>query len=241
MKRKVKLIIGIIIILIGLGIFSYPIVNTTYASYQQKKLMKEIKDQIRKNMDAKKPSVTDTVKVSEDDSKPTKVPKKEIDEEFNSLELENEDTQADDLYSNVTVSERLNGQNVIGIIEIPKIELVYAIVEGTEHENIGVAIGHFKDSAQIGEKGNCALAGHRGGTSGPYFKNIDMLVSGDVVSVTNVYGEVFDYIVYDSFVVEPYETYVVKPLEEKGTILTMVTCTDNGTRRLIVHAKIKES
>ncbi len=134
-------------------------------------------------------------------------------------------------------NRRLRGQDCIGIIEIPSIDLIYVIVEGTDTENIGVAIGHFSNSVAIGEDGNCALAGHNGGTYGRYFGDIDELENGDEVKMINLLGEEYTYEVYDSFVVEPHETYVVKELDEPGKILTMVTCTNYGTQRLIVRAR----
>ncbi|MBR6293389.1 MAG: hypothetical protein IKR54_02245, partial [Lachnospiraceae bacterium] len=61
------------------------------------------------------------------------------------------------------IESRLSGQKCVGVIACDKIDLCYAIVEGVEYANIGVSIGHFEESAGIGQEGNCALAGHNGG------------------------------------------------------------------------------
>lgn len=159
-----------------------------------------------------------------------------VDEEFSGLAL-SEDEAAPT--ASVLESERLRGQRLFGIINIPDIELTYAIVEGTSVENIGVAIGHFSASAAIGAEGNCALAGHRGGMSGPYFKDINKLQKGSEIILTDMNFEESVYYVTDSFVVEPNETYVVEDLGIPGKYLTLVTCQDKGTRRLIVRAKAK--
>ena len=225
MKKKLRIIIGSLVILTGLGFVAYPIINNAYASYQQSQLMDEIKAMIKQNMQqgVRRP---DTGQADGN-----------IAEEFQALALEMTDNNN---YDMITSSDRLSGQTVAGIIEIPAIDLIYAIVEGVEAWNIGVAIGHFKESAPLGAEGNSGLAGHRGGISGPYFRDLDQLASGDKVMVTDAYGGEYTYTVIESFVVEPTQTEVVMPLGKKGKFLTMITCTDNGTRRLVVRAQLKD-
>lgn len=167
---------------------------------------------------------------------PTPTPPPTVDEEFTDLVLSEEEAAPT---ASVLESERLRGQRLFGIISIPDIDLTYAIVEGTSTENIGVAIGHFSASAAIGAEGNCALAGHRGGMSGPYFKDINKLQKGSEIILTDMNFEETKYYVTESFVVEPNETYVVKDLDVPGKYLTLVTCQDQGTRRLVVRAKAK--
>lgn len=159
------------------------------------------------------------------------------DEEFASLELAEEEEAPQ---TNVLESERLRGQTLCGIIRIPDIDLTYAVVEGTKYENIGVAIGHFSSSVAFGAEGNCALAGHRGGTSGPYFKDIDKLVKGSEIILTDMNFDEYTYIVTDSFIVDPTDTYVAEDLGKPGRYLTLVTCQDKGTKRLVVRAKIRK-
>lgn len=136
-----------------------------------------------------------------------------------------------------TVASRLSGQDCIGVINIDKIDVCYAIVEGVEYANIGVSIGHFEDSVGIGKDGNCALAGHNGGVYGRYFGDIKDLRKGDEIRLTDLLGQEYTYVVTESFKVEPTQVEVVGELEEKGKFLTLVTCCENGTRRLIVRAK----
>lgn len=132
-------------------------------------------------------------------------------------------------------ANRLGGKTVIGVIQIPKIDLIYAIVEGSDAAEIGVAIGHMSSTAELGETGNCALAGHRGGYSGPYFKNLDKLEIGDEVIITNAKQKVFTYKVTETMVVQPDEVWVIEDTGEDVAMLTLVTCENNGTERLIVR------
>lgn len=135
------------------------------------------------------------------------------------------------------IASRLEGQKCVGVIACDKIDLLYAIVEGVEYANIGVSIGHFEESAGIGQEGNCALAGHNGGFYGRYFGDIKDLVKGDEIKLTDLLGQEYTYNVTTSFKCEPTDVEVVGELEEKGKFLTLVTCCENGNRRLIVRAK----
>ncbi len=135
------------------------------------------------------------------------------------------------------IESRLSGQKCVGVIACDKIDLCYAIVEGVEYANIGVSIGHFEESAGIGKEGNCALAGHNGGFYGRYFGDIKDLRKGDEIKLTDLLGQEFSYKVTESFKCEPTDIEVVGDLGEKGKYLTLVTCCENGERRLIVRAK----
>lgn len=131
---------------------------------------------------------------------------------------------------------RLYGQDIVGIIEIEKIGLIYAIVEGVEDENIGVAIGHFPNTVMPGEVGNCCLAGHNGGRYGRYFGDIDDLTLNDEVLVTTLDGLVYTYYVKSREIVEPTKTSVLNNTDDGKRMITMVTCTNHGKERLIVRA-----
>lgn len=234
-KRKV---FGIIIILIGICIVMYPIVKTTYANYVQKQLMHEIKQAIKDNMEGEKQASPDEHENSEDteDTEDTEVTHTiTIDNHYDELGLVEEEQLEEE--SAEKTRERLKNQEVIGIIEIEKIKLIYAVVEGTSDDNLGVAIGHMLNTAGLGQTGNCALAGHRGGTSGPYFKNIDKLSVGDEIKLTNTNGNEYLYHVTESFIVEPTDVWVAENNATEA-LLTLITCTDNGSKRLIVRAKM---
>lgn len=227
-KRKA---IGIAIIVVGACIFMYPIVKQAYARHVQEQLMHEIKQVITENMTEEDQGQPSTV-TSQDN--PTKTPTSTLEENYTDLALM-EGTQEEE-ETPETTKERLKNQKVIGIIEIDKIDLIYAIVEGTSDSNLGVAIGHMSETAALGQVGNSALAGHRGGTSGPYFKYINKLEEGDPIKVTDVEGIEYIYNVTESFIVDPTDVWVAENTTT-DKLLTLISCTENGSRRLIVRAK----
>lgn len=267
MKRKLLFILGIVIMVAGVGIFLFPIISQAYNAHQQRIMMEDVKKQILESMFETASDKSNETAVGNTDSKKNVNTASKTDptgsddvivgdsvvEGIETTDEQNtEDTQAagstilGDLVEEETVEEqtfkssRLSGQKCVGIITIETINLIYPVVEGVETDNIGVAIGHFPDSAQIGAEGNCAMAGHNGGTYGRYFGDIKNLKKGDEVILTNTKGEEYKYYITESFVVEPTDIYVVDDLGIEGKFLTMVTCTQHGTKRLIVRAECTE-
>jgi sortase A len=137
-------------------------------------------------------------------------------------------------------SQKASSINVkpIAIMVIPKLNLEVAVAEGTDNQTLKYAVGHFKDTARPGEKGNFAVAGHRSYTYNEYFNRLDELVSGDEIIVKTKEKE-FTYVVYDKQVVEPHEVSVLNPT--KDATITLVTCTPIrvATHRLIIKGRLK--
>ncbi|MGN1196831.1 MAG: class D sortase [Acetatifactor sp.] len=132
----------------------------------------------------------------------------------------------------------LTKEEVIGLIEIETLNIKYAVMEGTGNHELSCGIGHITDTAGIGEKGNCVLAGHRGSRHGTHFRHLDRLSAGDVIKLTDKEGNVYFYEVESKEVVGPYDNSA-KDQGEKAE-LTLITCENKGTMRLIVKCGLKE-
>lgn len=122
--------------------------------------------------------------------------------------------------------------DVIGIIEIEALDLKYPVVEGAGSSELSSGIGHIPDTAGIGETGNCVLAGHRGSRYGTYFKYLNRINIGDEIRLTDKEGNVYLYEAAEMKVVGPYDNSVKDQGEERE--LTLLTCENSGTMRLIV-------
>ena len=132
----------------------------------------------------------------------------------------------------------LSSGDVIGLIEIEALDLKYPIVEGADSKQLAYGIGHISDTAAIGSNGNCVLAGHRGSRYGTYFKYLNKLSEGDMVKITDKDGNIHQYEVVSWEVVGPYDNSVKAQGTE--TELTLLTCENSGTMRLIYHCIHKE-
>lgn len=90
---------------------------------------------------------------------------------------------------------------------------------------------------------NVYIAGHRIGYPGTdsylLFLDLDKLVAGDSVLLTDAKGTLYEYRVYDSFRVSPNRVSVMKPLPGNKPILSLQTCTlPDYEDRLIVRAEL---
>lgn len=207
----IRKILAAILITAGLAAMSVPLFYHFYGNHKTNELI----EQFEQNMEQEH---------------------KEDGEKEGEKEAEAADTKA-------PISEEeaalLSSGDVVGLIEIEALELKYPIVEGADSKQLAYGIGHIPDTAAIGNKGNCVLAGHRGSRYGTYFKYLGRLSEGDTVKVMDKEGNVYLYEVVSSEVVGPYDNSVKAQGEE--TELTLLTCENSGTMRLIYHCIYKES
>jgi sortase A len=129
-------------------------------------------------------------------------------------------------------------KGILGIITIEKINIQYPIVEGSNGVVLSNYIGHMTDTPRPGEKGNCVLAGHRGGKNGIFFKDLDQVRIGDEIKIVDSKLE-YSYLVSEIYVTNPEDTVNVKK-QSKEFILTLLTCTNAGKDRLIIRCIIKK-
>ncbi|MFF2508324.1 class E sortase [Streptomyces sp. NPDC058067] len=139
------------------------------------------------------------------------------------------------------------------VLTIPRLGLRVPVAEGVGKENVlnKGYVGHYPGTAQPGQAGNFALAGHRN-THGEPFRYITRLRKGDEVQVSTR-GAVYTYVVdkslaqtsaRDGGVIERVpRSRVVRGAgySEPGYYITLTTCTPEYTSRyrLAVWGKLR--
>lgn len=129
----------------------------------------------------------------------------------------------------------------IATINIPKINLVYGIVQGTTGsvEETDALLKHSPvkyHGCEPNEVGNFCIVGHNYRNS-KFFSKVQTLVNGDTVQITDLSGRTIIYEVYDTHKVEPSNTRDTTQLTGGKKEVTLITCTDDGKERLIVKCK----
>ena len=132
----------------------------------------------------------------------------------------------------------------VGVIEIPKIGLEWAFVEGVSKEDLKKGPGHYPGTALPGQAGNAGIAGHRT-TYGAPFNRIDELSPGDEVIVTTAQGRfVYDVIAAPGqtsqswYSVEPTQVEVLEDVGDNRLTLTACHPKYSARERIIVHARL---
>ena len=133
----------------------------------------------------------------------------------------------------------LNVSEVMGYLEIPKINVYLPIYHGTSAEVLQKGIGHLQNtSLPIGGKSTHAvLSGHRGLPSATLLTNLDQMKKGDVFYI-HILDEILAYQVEKIKVVNPDNTADLA-IQPGRDLVTLVTCTPYGinTQRLLVRGK----
>ena len=126
-------------------------------------------------------------------------------------------------------------EGVIGIIEIPSLDIKSPVFEGAGSVQLNEGIGHMTNTTELCGKGNCVLAGHNGSRRGVYFTYLCNIEAGAKVLLTNRKKEKHEYTVKEMKVVNPYDEWVTEQTE--GESLTLFTCAEHGTKRFVVKCE----
>ena len=131
----------------------------------------------------------------------------------------------------------LHGSELMGYVEIPKIEVNLPIYHGTSEEVLQKGIGHLLGSSlPIGGEGfHSVLTGHSGLAGAKLFSDLEQLVPGDTFFL-HILGETLAYEVTEINRVLPHETELLTTLAGED-LCTLVTCTPYGvnSHRLLVR------
>lgn len=140
--------------------------------------------------------------------------------------------------STVAISEQYQNNidtQKIWQIEIPKINLVAPIAEGTSTNIMNEYVGHFEETPK--NKGNIGLAAHNRGYKINYFRDLKLLQKGDLIIYT-YNGEISKYSVNELGIIK--DTDWSKLESSSQDKLTLITCLEDEPeyRRYIQAVKL---
>lgn len=127
------------------------------------------------------------------------------------------------------------GYKVEGIIEIPKINIKYPIIDHTNEETMKVSITKFW-GPQANEIGNYTVAGHNN-KDGTMFGKTKYLQIGDKIRLTNLRNETIEYEIFKIYSIEPDGVECVESVQSGTREITLITCTNGHKNRLVTKAR----
>ena len=131
----------------------------------------------------------------------------------------------------------ISDSGIMGYIDIPKIRQTLPIYHGTDDKVLQIAIGHLAGTSFPvgGESTHCVVSGHRGLPSARLFSDLDKLVVGDVWTMT-ILNRTVTYEVDRIRIVEPEDLSELQ-ITEGNDYCTLLTCTPYGinSHRLLVR------
>lgn len=222
-KKAAKIIACALIFLCGLGVLLYPVFSDLWNQFRQNQLISGYREAVS-NLEPE-----DYTKWRE----AAEAYNESLDPSFRDA-FTGDEIDADDPYWDLL---NVNGDEIMGYIEIPKISVSLPIYHGTGEDVLQDGIGHlYGTSLPVGGKGtHCVLSGHRGLPSALLFTELDRLEKGDRFYLY-VLGETLAYEVDQILVVDPDEVSSLTP-DKDGDYVTLLTCTPYGvnTQRLLVR------
>ncbi len=227
-KRKTNpllLLAPLLIFAVGAGIFLYPAISNFLAERGQQ----------------------DTIRTYH--AKVQTMNQEEIDAAWEEAQIYNENLAGDPVHDPFVMGSgyvlpdnyedvlNIEGDGVMGEIEIPKIDVDLPIYHGTSEEVLEKGAGHLEMTAlPIGGKNrHPVISAHRGLPSAELFTRLDEMEIGDEFYI-HVLDETLAYEVDQIEVIEPEELSLLQPEEDKD-LVTLLTCTPYAvnTHRLLVR------
>ena len=147
----------------------------------------------------------------------------------------------------VNTNEITNNEITVGdttytteaIITIPKIDITYPVLSQTSDELLEISVNRYwppKGKIQLDEIDNYCIVGHNY-RNGKMFGRLNELENGDIVEIDDLTGRTLKYVVYKKYVVQPDDTSCTSQHTNGRKELTLITCTNYGTERLVVKCK----
>ena len=137
----------------------------------------------------------------------------------------------------------MEGYEIKGTIEIPKVDLKCAILDSTTKRSIEIAVAiMYPPGSDLNKPGNVVIYGHNYRNS-LFFSRNDELELGDKIYILDQEGVRLEYEIYNIFETTSTDTtFYTRTSEDTGgkCEVTLSTCTDDAAttdRRLIVQAR----
>ena len=217
-----------IIFLAGLSLLLYPFVANQWNNYRQKQLISSYEQTVSQKEASNGIDYDAELKKAE-----------AYNEALLPSILPDSFAIADDSEEDQTYMNTLNiaGDEMMGIVEIPKIDIKLPIYHTTKEDVLKQAAGHLEGSSlPIGGKStHSVISAHRGLPSASLFTDLDQLKKGDHFLI-HVLNKTLCYEVDKISVVKPEETSALA-VEDGEDLVTLLTCTPYGvnTERLLVR------
>lgn len=159
--------------------------------------------------------------------------------EQNQTNLLKEKYDINSLYSSTndyTTLKLSNDISIIGLIEIPKINISYPILSNSNENLLKVSVCRF--SGPLPNRiGNMCIAGHNYNNT-LMFSKLSKLNIGDSIYITDLNNSRLEYIIYSKFKVKQNNLNCTE--DTNNVEITLITCNEsNNSERIVVKAKVK--
>ena len=225
-KILTALLIILIIGIVGtLGYFVYDLTSVSTKNNKAQETVKEFTEKSVKRQFDSTPDETNDNTVDENNNSSN--PLDSI-EGVSSTE-NNTTSSADKTY--------MAGYEVMGTIEIPKTGIKYPILSEVTKKSLETSVAILY-GVGLNQPGNTTIVGHNY-RNGLFFSDNKKLSKGDTIKITDQTGTTITYAIYDMYLTSPSDAEYMQRDTEGAREISLSTCTDDSSQRLIILAKEK--
>lgn len=223
------ILVVVIVAIVGLLIFwGVDVYNKYYISKEASDAASQFDEEVNNNQNTTTNEVNDTNNIIDDGNL--------IDQNLiNSLNTNtNTNTSNGNNTSNVPTYK---GFVMKGTIKIPKTGLTCPVLENAGKRAIEVAVGIlYPPGVELNKPGNTVISGHNY-RNGLFFSNNKKLENGDKIYITDTAGQTVAYTIYNKYETTPEDAAYMSRDIGNNTEISLTTCTDDNSKRLIIWAK----
>ncbi len=210
-KLDLKTLIGIILLLAGISLASFPYLMNMYYQHVQERQLEDAMEQVQNKENKKEQTGPKGPSLVYDN--------------YDRVNDENEKEYPEELKPDE------------GVLEIAPIDVQLKIGYGVDLPALESGPGFYPESGYP-DNGNVSIAGHRT-TYGAPFRNLDQLEKGDPIKL--IYrGKEYIYKVDDVFDTHKYDWSVIDPTDDPALTLTTCHPPGSAEQRLVVRAYLDE-
>lgn len=136
-----------------------------------------------------------------------------------------------------TVYKSNDGENYTteAVLKIPSLDIDYPVLSETSEELLKISLNKYW-GPKPNEIGNYCIVGHNY-KNGKMFGKLSQMEIGDVATLTDMNNKTISYEVYNKYVVSPTDVSCTSQLTGGKKEISLITCTNYGTQRLVVKCR----
>ena len=134
------------------------------------------------------------------------------------------------------VEKEYKGYKVDAKLQIKKLDIDTYVLKEYSKQAMEVCVSKYY-GPEPNEIGNYCIAGHNYITKN-MFSNLGKLEIGDEIILIDNYNGAIHYTVYDKYKVKPEQTEVLSQNTNGRRELTLITCSDYSSKRIIIKARV---
>ena len=136
--------------------------------------------------------------------------------------------------STIYITKNSSGDTyrTLGVIEIPKINISYPVINDYSEANLNIAPTKFV-GPNLNESGNLVIVGHNNRNK-EFFSNLNKLENDDIVKLIDHNNNTKEYKVYKSYEIKQTDYSCLDQNTKGKSELTLITCVKSSKKKRLV-------